>query len=240
LIELKNVVYFQRAVNAIASFINEGNFRFSTNGLSFKAIDPSQIVLVNYSLAKSSFDKYEIEPNFVGLDIAELNKIMQRALPNDRMQLELDDNELHVKFEGELSRSFRLPLIDITEEEVNIPSPKFDARVSINARILKEALKDAGLFGSSVVIKAKGSQFIVEARGSQGTLRTITKETGNVSVKADSEVVSKYSLNFFQNIMKEAENEAPVVLELKSDAPMKASFKIGESTIEFYLAHMIL
>lgn len=240
MIELKNVMVLQKAVNAIASFISEGNFRFSSNGLSFKAIDPSQIVLVNYSVAKSAFDKYDIEPNFVGVDIAEFNKIMQRAMPNDKMQLELDENEIHVKFEGELSRSFKLPLIDISEEEVNIPSPKFDAKVAINARILKEALKDAGLFGSSVVLKAKGNVFSIEARGSQGILKTVSKETPGLSVKADSEVLSKYSLNFLQNIVKEADAEQQIFLELKSDAPMRASYKIGESTIEFYLAHMIL
>lgn len=240
MIELKNVLFFQKAINAISNFISEGNFRFSSNGFSFKAIDPSQIVLVNYNVSKSAFDKYDLEPSFVGVDLAELNKIMQRALPNDRMQLELDDNEMHVKFEGDLSRSFHLPLIDIAEEEINIPAPKFDAKVSINARILKEALKDAGLFGSSVVLRAKGNLFTVEARGSQGNLKTVTKETSNTSVKADSEVVSKYSLNFLQNLVKEADNESNVTLELKSDAPMKASYKIGESTIEFYLAHMIL
>lgn len=240
MIELKNVVLFQKAVNAISAFISEGNFRFSNNGISLKAIDPSQIVLVNYNVAKSAFDKYDLEPNFIGIDLGELNKIMQRALPNDRMHLDLDENEMHVKFEGDLSRSFKLPLIDISEEEVNIPAPKFDAKVSINARILKEALKDASLFGSSVILRAKGSIFSIEARGSQGVLKTVTKETTNVTVKADSEVVSKYSLNFLQNIVKEADNESHVTLELKSDAPMKASFKIGESTIEFYLAHMIL
>lgn len=240
MIELKNVALFQKAVNSIAAFINEGNFRFSTSGFSFKAIDPSQIVLVNYSIPKSAFDKYEIEPTFVGVDISELNRIMQRSMQNDRLQLEIDDNEMHLKFEGELSRSFKLPLIDISEEEVNIPTPKFDAKVSINARILKEALKDASLFGSSVILRAKQNQFTIEARGSQGTLKTVTKETANLTVSASSEVVSKYSLNFLQNIVKEADNESNVTLELKSDAPMKASFKIGESTIEFYLAHMIL
>jgi len=172
--------------------------------------------------------------------MGELEKIMQRSMPNDRMQLELGENELHLKFEGELSRSFRLPLIDVSDEEVSIPAPKFDAKVSINARILKEALKDASLFGSSVILRAKGKQFSIEARGSQGTLKTVTKETTNVSVKADSEVVSKYSLSFLQNIMKEADNDANVVMELKSDAPMKVSFGIGEGSIEFYLAHMIL
>ncbi len=202
MIELKNVVFFQKAINSIAAFINEGNFRFSTNGFSFKAIDPSQIVLVNYSVAKNTFDKYDMEPLFVGVDLTELNKIMQRSLPNDRMQLNIDENEMLVKFEGELSRSFKLPLIDINEEEVNIPTPKFDAKVTINARILKEALKDASLFGNSLVLKVKGEKVVtasdlelnsnVELITPDAVIATLT----NKSAELEMEVTVERGLGF--------------------------------------------
>ncbi len=239
-IELKKADFWAKSINALSTFISEGNFRFNDSGISFKAIDPSQIVLVDYSIAKSSFDKYSIEPSYVGVDLVELNKIMSRILQNDKMTLDLTDNEMSVHFTGELSRSFKLPLIDVSEQEINVPSTKFDATIEINARILKESLKDAALFGSSVVLKAKDNQFIIEARGSAGTLKTVAKEAKNVIVKTNSEVVSKYSLNFLTNIIKEAEPESKIKLELKGDAPMKISYSIGQSKINFHLAHMIL
>jgi hypothetical protein len=40
--------------------------------------------------------------------------------------------------------------------------------------------------------------------------------------------------------VKEADNEKRVSLELRTDAPMKISYNIGDTTIQFYLAHMIL
>jgi len=239
-IELKKPDSWAKAINALSTFISEGNFRFNDSGISFKAIDPSQIVLVDYSIAKSSFDKYSVEPSYVGVDLVELNKIMSRILPNDKMTLDLTDNEMSVHFAGELSRSFRLPLIEVSEQEINIPTTKFDTTVEINARMLKEALKDASLFGSSVVLRAKGNQFMIEARGSSGTLKTVAKEAKNVIVKTNSEVVSKYSLNFLSNIIKEAESDSKIKLELKGDAPMKISYSLGQSKIQFHLAHMIL
>ncbi|MBU2099684.1 hypothetical protein KKB11_00450 [Candidatus Micrarchaeota archaeon] len=239
-IELKKTDSWAKAINAISTFISEGNFRFNDSGISFKAIDPSQIVLVDYSIAKSSFDKYAIEPTYVGVDLVELNKIMSRILQNDRMTLDLTENEMSIHFQGELSRSFRLPLIDVSEQEINVPSTKFDATVEINARMFKESLKDAALFGSSVVLRAKANQFMIEARGSSGTLKTVAKEAKNVIVKTNSEVVSKYSLNFLSNIVKEADPDSKIKLELKGDAPMKVSYSIGGSTIQFHLAHMIL
>ena len=239
-IELKNVEGLSKAVYAIASFISEGNFRFSDEGISFKATDPSQIVLVNFSMAKKVFEKYSVEPNFVGVDIVELSKILSRALPADKLTLDLTDSEMKINLEGAISRSFSLPLIDVNDEDVSIPKTSFDASVEINARILKEALKDASLFGSSVVLRIKDSQLFIEARGSAGTLKTVASQTKQIVVNSKTEVVSKYSLNFLQNIVREADPDKKITLELKSDTPMRVSYKIGVSPIEFHLAHMIL
>ncbi len=53
-------------------------------------------------------------------------------------------------------------------------------------------------------------------------------------------MVSKYSLTYLQNIVKEADSESNLLIEFKNDAPMKVSFDIGKSKIKFYLAHMLL
>jgi DNA polymerase III sliding clamp (beta) subunit (PCNA family) len=147
---------------------------------------------------------------------------------------------MQLKLEGDISRSFALPLIDVSEEEVKMPSPQFDASVEINARILKEALKDASLFGSSVVFRVKTGQMLIEARGSSGTLHTVASQSKGIVIKSKGEVVSKYSLNFLQNIVREAEPEQKILLQMKSDSAMRVSYKIGPAQIEFYLAHMIL
>lgn len=239
-IELKKIAFFQQAIGAISSFINEGNFRFNSRGLFFKAMDPSQVALVDYFVDKKLFDKFEVEPSFVGLDLAEFNRILQRALPNDSLSMALTDSELVIKLEGDLVRSFHLPLIDIAEEEANIPKPNFEAMVQINGRAFKEILKDAALFGSSIVFKVKNNVFHAEARGNNGVLKTIAKEARLVSVKSSSDITVKHSLDFLQRIVKEADNEKKISLELKSDAPMKISYNIGDTVIQFYLAHMIL
>lgn len=240
MIELRKVDSWKRAIDAISSFISEGNFRFNDNGISLKAVDPSQIVLVNFLMGKTAFEKFDVEPTFVGVDLVELSKIMARALPQDKMVLNLSDSEMQLRLEGDINRSFSLPLIDVSEEEIKMPQQSFDASVEISARILKEALKDASLFGSSVVLRVKDNQMLIEARGSSGTLHSVAKQAKSIAIKSDKEVVSKYSLNFLQNIVKDAEPGKKVLLQLKSDSAMRVSYKIGPAQIEFYLAHMIL
>jgi len=239
LIELKNVDFLRASIEAISSFIPEGNFRFNEKGVHFRAIDPSQVLLVDYFIESSVFDSYEVEPVFLGLNLGELNKIVSRALPNDTVAISISESEFRVTLKGELERSFRLPLIDVSDDELKLPELKYDAQVEINARLLKEALKDASLFSSSAVLRTKAEKFFIEAKGSGGTLNASSR-TKAVKVKSKNDVTSKYSLGFLQNIVRQADQDSTVMLELKSDSPMKVSYNIGRSGIKFYLAHMLL
>lgn len=226
-------------MESINSFIPEGNFRFSWDGIKFKATDASQIVLVDFFMDKSVFDKYEVEPTLVGLDLTEFSRILSRAMPGDRLRMDLMDSELRLELEGDLKRSFSLPLLDISDEEVKLPKYSFDATVKISARMLRELLKDAALFSSSVVLMVSNNAFSVESRGANGNVVAVTKSKG-IEIQAKGNVKSKYSLSFLQNIVKDADPDGTVTLELKSDTALRASYAIGSSRIEFYLAHMIL
>lgn len=242
MIELSNkkVEQWKKTIDAISAFLGEGNFRFNDKGVFFKAMDPSQVVLIDLHIEPSIFDKYKVEPSFIGLNLNEFSRIMNRILPEDKLKMEITDSEFLIDLEGELNRSFALPLIDVNDDDVNLPQHKADATVEINARILKEALKDASLFGSSVVLNVKNNQFSIDAKGSQGTLTSIAKQASKISVKSTKDVTIKFSLNFLQNIIKEADPTKKITLELKNEAPMRVTYTIGKSPIVFHLAHMIL
>jgi len=240
MIRITKVQPFQSAIRAIANFISEGNFRFNEKGLSFKAIDPSQIVLVSYEAKKEFFERFDVEPSLIGIDIDELNKVVRRASINDAIELELEDSYLKMTIIGSLERTFRLPLIDVLEEEPEVPEQDYDATIEIEAKLLQEALKDASLFESSVVFRVENARLFIEARGSQGMLRTEAKQHDIVKVNAKADVVGKYSLNFLENIVREAEPSEKILLELKNEAPMRISYGIGQTKIQFHLAHMIL
>jgi len=240
LIELKKADSLRKSISAISSFISEGNLRFNGEGLHLRAIDHSQIVLVNFRMETDAFDKFEIEPSFVGVDLTELNKIISRGQLNDKLQISLSDSELKLQLTGDLERKFNLPLIDVREEEINLPKHTYEATVDISARLLKESLKDASLFGSSVVLKTKGDRFLIEAKGSHGTLNADSKDAKGIKVKSTKDVTAKFSLNFLHNIIKESEGDEKITLHLKNDAPMKIYYEIGKCKLEFFIAHMII
>jgi proliferating cell nuclear antigen len=238
MLELKQIAFFKSAVESISSFVPEGNFRFTDKGIFFKAIDPSQVVLVDYFVDKKFFDKYAMEPNFVGVDLVELNKILQRALIDDKMILDISDAELKIRFEGDMKRNFRLPLIDVSGDEPKTPAIEYESKIEINASSVKEILKDASLFGSSIVLRVAEGKLFIEAKGASGVMESETTKVSSVLSK--KEITAKFSLNFFQNIVRQADNDKPITIELRNDAAMRVTYSIGPSKIVFYLAHMIL
>ncbi len=240
MIELKDIEAFKKSISAISGFIPEGNLRFNDSGIHFRGIDPSQVVLVDFIMAKDAFKKFAVEPVFVGVDLVELNKILSRVQPSESLQIDLSDSELKLVVAGEFEKSFAMPLIDVSGEEAQLPKLKFEAEVDINARVLREALKDASIFGSLVVFRVKKNSFVVEAKGSHGTMSSVSRESKSIKVSSSKDVTAKFSLNFLQNIVREVDPESKIFLELKNDSPVKISFDIGSNHFEFFLAHMIL
>jgi len=196
-------------------------------------------VLVNYFAPKGIFKKFSVEPSLIGINIEDFEKIMKRAFANDTLELSLEESFLNIRFVSDLDRTFNLSLLELNEDEASIPDISFNAKINIKARIMQETLKDAALFGSSVVIRIKDNLLTLEARGQQGNLKTLIKKEC-ASVDSKEEINNKYSLSFLENIIKEADPESDIRLELKNESPMKISYKIGDSEIQFYLAHMIL
>ncbi|MCD6434213.1 MAG: hypothetical protein J7L14_01220 [Candidatus Diapherotrites archaeon] len=234
MLELKDSEFFRKAISAISAFISEGNFRFNEKGLFFKAIDPSQIVLIDLFVPAKSFSKYSMEPSFIGLNVQELAKIMERIQPNEIVQMKLTESEFKIKAKGEIERNFSLPLIDVTETEINIPKQEFVVSAKLDAQSFKEALKDAKLFSSSIIFKAKNNALVLVSSSTKGKTKTIFSE----GINCNAQATAKYSLNFLQNIIREAEDD--VKIEFSNDAPLRVSYSIGPANFVFYLAHMIL
>src|SRR3989344_1650317 len=136
MIELKDVGFLRSSIEAISSFIPEGNFRFNEKGVHFRATDPSQVVLVDYFIDRALFDSFEVEPAYVGVNLSEFTKIVARVMPGDRAIINLSESELKLSFKGELERSFKLPLLDVSDGELKLPEAKYDASVHINAKLL--------------------------------------------------------------------------------------------------------
>ncbi len=240
-LELENARNFKKCIKALNTLVNEGQFKIDEEGIQLKAMDPSQIAMVNFQLPKSAFSEFEVpEENMIGLNFDDLNDRTKRSRPEDSLELTLANSgsRLKLKFQGKIKREFDQPLLDLSKGTADEPSIDYGTEVKLNGSTLKENLKDANLVSSHVNLKATSEEFIIEAKGDNGNLHTtIGKDDDPIlDYKVDSEEKAMFPIDYLNNILAGATSSSIVTMNLKKDAPLKLRYGIGDATLTYYLA----
>jgi len=240
---LSNADIFKKSMEAIAVLIDEAELVISEKGIELKATDPSQISMVDFSMPRLAFEKFDSVDTRLGLDLDYLNQVLSRTQSGDELVLSLDEKKafLLVTFKGRAERSFQVPLIDISSSEVPNPRIEFDSELLVSASFLQNAFKDAALISSHVVLGCTDEKFFVKANSSKGNLNEEVKENKDSlpEMRVKKECKSMFPLDYLQDMLKAASSETKVNLFLKSSAPVKVSYAIGEAGISYFLAPRI-
>jgi proliferating cell nuclear antigen len=240
---LKNADVFRKSMEAIAVLIDEAELVITADGVHLKATDPSQISMVDFSMPKSAFVKFEAVETRLGLDLDYLNQVLSRAQAADELVLSLDEKKafLLVSYKGHAERSFSVPLIDISSAEVPNPRIEFDSELLISASFLQNAFKDAALISSHVILGCSDEKFFVRANSSKGNLNEEVKENKESlpEFRVKRECKSMFPLDYLQDMLKAASSDTKVSMFLKSNAPVRVSYGIGDARINYFLAPRI-
>jgi proliferating cell nuclear antigen len=240
---LKSAEVFKKSMEAIAVLIDEAELVVNQNGLELKATDPSQISMVDFSLPKKAFTKFEATETRLGLDLDYLNQVLSRATSGDELVLSLDEKKafLSVTFNGNAKRSFQVPLIDISSADVPNPRIEFDSELLVSAGFLQSAFKDAALISSHVTLGCNEEKFFVKATSSKGNLNEDVAQNKDTlpELRVKRECKSMFPLDYLQDMLKVASSDTKVSLFIKASAPVRVSYPIGEANISYFLAPRI-
>jgi len=239
MISTKDSSLFKKCLETIAPIIPETNVRFKDSGIYIKAIDKTQILLLDFYISKKVFDSgYVIEPTLVGLNIQELKNMISRGFEDDKLSLNLKEQGLEVLLSGRMERKFYLPFLDLSEQEINLPDLKYEVEFNISARILKEIIKDVNLVATTLVFKIQDNKLLIEATGEKGNIKTTMSE---IKIKSKKNFAIKFSLVFLNNITKAMDNDKELLIKLGEDIPIYIEYNLNkESTIKFYLSSMLI
>jgi proliferating cell nuclear antigen len=230
---------WRSSIDAVAALIDEGTFTINESGIMLRAMDPSQIALVDFLLPGKGFEKLEVQrPVSIGVDLAELSKITKRSKPDDKIELSFDGNRLKMSFRGETTRNFSLSVMEASSTPPREPKIDFTAEIKIAPNIIKEALKDAELLSNHVSLNADGG-LTIRADGDTGSVDITLTEDRILSLNVKTPARAVFSLDHLNNILKEAEAPSVVSMGLKTDAPLRVEYNIGDARVVYYLAPRI-
>jgi proliferating cell nuclear antigen len=240
-LKIDDARYWKACIDSIVGLIDEGTFSITKDGVSLKAMDPSGISLVSFSIPNKAFSKYEIDKtSTVGLNIDNLSKILNSSRVNEQLVMKEKDNKFTIEFISQNSRRrYRLPLIETRKEAVDKePKIEFDAIVEVKSDHLKEMLKDANLLSTYIGFKTDKDSFVVVAKGDAGELEEEHLGTADAikRIEVKKPTGATFNLDYLERMISACPQNSNVTLSLKTEEPIRIDYKIGEAMLAYYLA----
>jgi proliferating cell nuclear antigen len=209
-------------------------------------MDPSRVAMIDFEWPKTIFDEYTNDtPIKMCVNITEILKLLRRTSKDEAIELALDEktNRLNVGIKGKYDRTFNMPTLEATEEEVPTPKITFNIKAKVTTDGLHQAIEDVLLVSDHVKIEVDPEKLTMKAAGDlMGA--TIELKKGNdalLEIEAKEPSKATYSLSYLSEIIKTAAASSEIAtIEFSNDMPIRIDFQQPkEGKLTFYLAPRI-
>lgn len=233
-----NVKSFKSSIEAIAFLIDEGTVVLNDAGISVRAMDPSQIAMVDVFMPAKMFEEYKTDKEQnVGINFSELSKVVKRVKSEDKIEMKLD-SKLTVTFIGKTTRKFDLGLLEPSPQPRE-PKIEYSSEIKIGSSLIQDVIKDIELVSNKVTIKISKDEVSMISEGDTSSAAIKISDENLMSKEAKEDSTTTFSLDYLKNLFSAADSQTIVSLKLKTDAPLRVDYSIGDANVTYYLAPRI-
>lgn len=244
--KMADAKFLKDMITAISILVDEATFHITPEGIKLRAMDPSRVAMVDFEWPKTIFDEYECTgPSKMCVNIGEMLKLLKRTGKDETVELSLDEKtgRLHLTITGKYTRTFNMPTLEASEEEVPTPKITFNVRVKATTDGLRQAIEDALLVSDHVRFEADSEKLVLTATGDLMGATIELKKGSDALLDLEVKEPSKatFSLSYLSEIIKAAAATSDIAtLEFAADMPIKMDFQQPkEGKLTFYLAPRI-
>jgi len=238
---IKNVVEWKAVINAIGNIVEEVMFICNDDGISFRGMDPARIALLDVTFPKSSFDSFEAQTSFFGINVEELKRILNTTNPGDKMEIQIENHSsLRVSITGSLNMEYNIRLIERTEVNIPIPKTECKSKISLDSGTLSRIMSNVAQMSEYVTINCFPNKVEFYGKGDLGDAK-INLEITNpdlYEINTSETTTCAYNLEYMAKIIRDIGRASNKVnLEYSSQNPMHMLFELSSSArVEYYLA----
>ena len=237
--------YWRDLMATIQILIDEGPFKVEPEQIRLRAMDPSHIAMVEFSLRREAFEEYACEkPVKMCVSLSEMLKVLRGARGGTPIDITFNEEagKLTLALKGAYAKTFSLSTLKPPEEEAPEPRFTFNARVRLLTSCFKEAVADAAIVSDRAKFHATTEGFTLTASGDLGSV-TINFEMGSealcgLEVKEASTAI--FGVSYLSDMVKAASPLSEIVsIEFSTNMPVKLDFEIPRGKLVYYLAPRI-
>jgi proliferating cell nuclear antigen len=230
---------FRVLIEALKEILTDCNLDFSPDSLKVIAMDPSHSVLVHLKLEADKFEVFHCpEPITLGINTLNFFKLIKALQNNDILTLFLEKdniNQLCIKMDnGEANRTttYRMNLMDLNQENFQIPSVEFDAVITLPSSDFQKICRDMYNLGDNIEIRSYGEQISFSCTGDIASQTTTIGQSniGGLSVineNTSNIVQGVYALKYLVLFTKCTNLCNTIELFLKNDYPLIIKYNVA-------------
>jgi len=230
-VKISDAKLLRDSVTAISTLVDEGTFNVDSEGISMRAMDPSRVAMVDFEMQKTVFDEFVSDKDTkICLNLNELLKLLRRAGKDEPVELLLDEKtgQFVVTVRGKYVRTFRMPTLEASEDEVPTPKVPFNVKVTLTTDGLRQSLEDVALVSDYVRMETDGETVLMNAKGDIMGANVELKKGSDalLSLEAKESSKSNFPLSYLSEIVKAAAATSDIVtMEFSTDMPIRLDFK---------------
>jgi proliferating cell nuclear antigen len=239
ILELKTVQSsaFRVLIEALKEILTDANLEFDNTGMKVVAMDASHTVLVHLKLDAKNFEHYNCDTRLVlGINMLNFFKLIKTMNNSDTLTLYVENdntNLLGIKIEnGEKNTvtNFKLNLMDLSEEIIQIPPASFDSVITMPSPDFQKICRDMHNLADTIEIESVGEQLRFKCKGDFASQETIMGETasGMAFIKNNEEIVQGvYALKHLVLFTKCTNLCNSIEVYLKNDYPLIIQYTVA-------------
>lgn len=239
---------FKSMVEVLKEIIHDTNVQVDASGMRILTMDSTHSCLVSLKLDAEAFDHFSCNGHYhLGVNMTSLFKLLKSVSSNDTITMRVDEdsrNDLHIVVENVDKRSmtkYKLKLLDIDIETIEIPDVESDILVTLPSVDLQRITRDIANLSDTVTITADASSLQFACEGDFASQCTCLESAEHglafkTNESFDSAIDASYNVKYI-NMFCKASSVSPIMeIHIKAEYPLILRYPISLGTMQFVLA----
>jgi proliferating cell nuclear antigen len=234
---------WKAVASAVKTLVEEATFEATGESMTFRAMDPSHVALVDLSWPNTAFEKYECDKPFkFSLRVEDLVKLIGRSDSKDSVEItSTEEDAIMMKFMNGYKREFTIHLIESTGGAAPLPKLEFDTKVTLTKSIFERLLSDISVVSDQVTIVATKDKLSFSGKSDVGKADiALEKNDADVlELQVGAESKATYSIDYLIGIIKAMGSVSDTLLaEFSTKKPIRLEFKLNDqgARVHYFLA----
>jgi proliferating cell nuclear antigen len=226
------------------------NLSLTSDSMHIQGMDKSHICLFNVILSSKWFDEYKLNNDVkISFSSSVFYSIISTKTDNQNLHIFMknaNDDQLEIKFESEgdtkkkdFKKSFKMPLIEYEYEEMNIPTPDYDAEFSFSSKQISDIFSQLNNFSDDIIMQCSENDVNLSANGANGEMKVEIPidELTSFSIVEGEIITLTYSLAYINKMCITNKLSTDIDFSLSDSCPLKINYDLGDdSNLVFFIA----